>query len=97
MGAVAIPLALVTAVAVADPLNVPLAPVPGALKLTVTPLSGLLLASLTTACSAVANAVFTVALCGVPEFAATLAGSTALFVKLKLAGATTPEAVAVTV
>jgi len=53
-GAVAIPLAFVTAVAVADPTNVPLAPLPGAVNVTVTPLNGLLLASFTVACSAVA-------------------------------------------
>jgi hypothetical protein len=71
--AVATPLLLVTAVAVAELPNFPLAPLPGAVKLTVTPLSGLLLASFTVACSGVANAVLTVALCGVPAVAEMLA------------------------
>src|ERR1700689_2479707 len=60
------PLALVVAVAVADPLKAAPAPVAGAVKVTVTPLIGLLLASFTVACSAVVNALFTMALCGVP-------------------------------
>src|SRR5580698_4337610 len=41
-GAVATPLALVMAVAVADPLKAAVAPLPGAVKVTVTPASGLL-------------------------------------------------------
>src|SRR3981081_3625723 len=53
-------------VTVALPVNVPLAPDTGAAKVTETPLTGLLLASRTVACSAVANALPTVALCGVP-------------------------------
>ena len=73
-GAVAIPLVFVVAVAVADPLKAALAPVAGAVKVTVTPLTGLLLASLTVACSGAENAVFTVALCGVPAVAEMLAG-----------------------
>jgi hypothetical protein len=87
---------LVVAVAVAVPLNVPLAPLAGAVNVTVTPLSGLLPASLTVACSAVVNAVLTVALCGVPAVAVMLAAAPALLVKLKLAGAT-PDTLAVTV
>ena len=63
------PVALVVAVAVADPLKAAPAPVAGALKVTVTPLNGLLLASFTVACSADANAVFTVAVWGVPAVA----------------------------
>jgi hypothetical protein len=56
------PLELVTAVAVDDPLKEAVAPVLGALKVTITPLSRLLLASFTTACNAVPNGVLTVAL-----------------------------------
>ena len=58
-GAEAIPLELVTVVAEMAPLKAALAPVAGALKVTVTPLSGLLLASFTVACSAALNASFT--------------------------------------
>ena len=61
-GAVAMPLAFVVAVVVADPLKVALAPLAGAANVTVTPPNGLLPASFTVACSAVANMVFTVAL-----------------------------------
>ena len=61
-GAVAWPLALVTAVAVAEFPNVALAPLPGAANVTVTPLTALPPESLTVACSAVAKAVLMVAL-----------------------------------
>ena len=94
-GAVATPLLFV--VTIADPPNVPLAPVPGAAKVTLTPLTGLLLASFTVACSAVANAVPIAALCGVPAVAVTPAAGPGLFVRLKLAGVLTPETLAVTV
>ena len=67
MGTVATPLLLV--VTVAEPVKVPLAPLIGAAKVTEAPLTGLLLASFTVACRAVANAVPTVALCGVPAVA----------------------------
>ena len=81
----------------AEPVKVPLAPLVGAAKLTEVPLTGLLLASLTVACSAVANAVPTVALCGVPAVAVMTDAVPALFVRLKLAGVDTPATVAVTV
>src|SRR5258708_222278 len=54
IAAVATPCALVTAV-LTPPANVPLAPLVGAVKVTVTPLTGLLDASLTVSCSCVAN------------------------------------------
>src|SRR5713101_4084403 len=58
------------AVVVAVPFaNVPLAPLPGAVKVTTTPLTGLFRESLTVACSCVTNAVLIVALCGVPAVA----------------------------
>jgi hypothetical protein len=95
-GAVATPLLLVVAVAVADPPNVALAPLPGAVNVTVAPLTGLLLESFTMACSAVANAVLIVALCGVPALAVMLAGGPAVLVKLKLADVDTPDTLAVT-
>ncbi len=94
--AVATPLLLVVAVAVAELPNFPLAPLAGAVNVTNTPLTGLLPASFTDACSAVANAVLTAALCGVPAVAVMLAAVPVLFVRLKLAGVATPETLAVT-
>ena len=94
-GAVATPLPFV--VTLVDPPKVPLAPLPGAANVTVMPLNGCPPESFTVACSAVANAVFTVALCGVPPLAMMLAGVTAVLVKLKLAGVATPDTLAVTV
>ena len=79
------PAEFVVAVAVADPLKAALAPEEGAVKVTIAPLTGLLLASLTVACNAVANAVFTVALCGVPAVAITLAGGPAAIAVLERA------------
>ena len=70
----AIPLLLVTAVAVSDPLNAALAPLPGAVNVTVTPLNKLPPESSTVACKAVANVVPTVVLCSAPIVADTLAG-----------------------
>jgi hypothetical protein len=93
--AVATPVLLVVAVAVAEPPKVPLAPLPGAVNVTTTPLTGLLLASFTVACSVVANAVLTVALCGVPAMAVMLAAVPRLFVRLKVAGVA-PDTLAVT-
>src|SRR5260221_10326920 len=93
VGAVATPLALVVTVALAP--NVPEAPDNGAANVTLTPAIGLLDASLTVACSPVANAVVIAALCGVPAVAVMLAGAPAVLVIEKLAGAT-PLAVAVT-
>ena len=97
VGAVAMPLLLVTAVAVANPLKAALAPLAGAVKVTVTPAIGLLPASRTVACKAVANAVFTAVLCGVPAVAVMEAGGAVVLVRLKLAGVAMPGAVAVTV
>ncbi len=74
--AVATPDALVVAV-VTPPAKVPLAPLVGAANVTVTPLTGLLKESLTVACNCVANAVLTVALCGVPTLAVIVAGTPA--------------------
>jgi hypothetical protein len=88
---------LVIAVAVADPLKLPLAPVPGAVKVTVTPLTALLLASFTVACSPLVNTLFTAVLWPDPALAVTLAGGAVVLVKLKLAGVVTPVTLAVTV
>jgi hypothetical protein len=98
VGAVATPLPFVVAVAVVDPpVNVPLAPLAGAVNVTVTPLSRLLFASLTVAASAVPKLVFTAALCEVPPVAVMLAGVPTVLVRVKLAGVATPDTVAVTV
>jgi len=70
---VATPLAFVVAV-FTPPANVPLAPLPGAVNVTTTPFTGLFAASLTVATNGAANAVLTVALCGVPLVAVMLAG-----------------------
>src|ERR1700687_3751933 len=92
----ATPLAFVTAV-FTPPANVPLAPVcAGAVNVTVTPLTGLLLASFTVACRLVANAALPAALCVVPDVAATLAADPALLVRTKFAGPIAPT-LAVTV
>jgi hypothetical protein len=96
IAAVATPLAFVTAV-FTPPANVPLAPLPGAANVTVTPLTGLFPASFTVACNCTANAVLIVALCGVPVVAVMLAAAPARLVKEKFAGLATPVTVAVTV
>jgi hypothetical protein len=84
-GALAIPLAFVATVMVVVPLlNAPLAPEPGALKVTFTPEIGLFEASLTVTASGLPNAVFTATLCGVvPALAVMELAAPALFVKLK--------------
>jgi hypothetical protein len=93
----ATPLALVVAVVVAVPFaNVPLTPLPGAVNVTSTPLTGLLPESMTVACSGDANAVLIAALCGVPPVAVTLAAAPAVLVSEKFAGVETPETEAVT-
>jgi hypothetical protein len=81
-GAVATPLLFVTAVAAADDPNTALAPVDGAVNVTVTPLRALPPASFTMACKAAANTVLMVALCGVPAVAVMLEGGPAAFVRL---------------
>jgi hypothetical protein len=76
---VATPLLLVVAV-FTPPANVPLAPVAGAVNVTVTPDTGLPPLSFTVATSGAPNAVLIAALCGVPLVAVTLAGDPAVFV-----------------
>jgi hypothetical protein len=65
---VATPEALVTA-EFTPPANVPEAPLPGAVNVTVTPLTGFPFESSTVAARRLANAVFTVAVWGVPPLA----------------------------
>src|SRR5258706_29502 len=69
--AVATPCAFVVAV-FTPPANAPLAPLAGAIKVTVAPFTGLFPESFTVAWNGVANAVLIVALCGVPAVAAIL-------------------------
>ena len=88
------PAASVVAVTELLPLNVALAPLVGAANVTVTFATGFEDASVTFACSAVPNAVFTVALCGVPACAATAWGAV-VFVNANVAGGS-PVTVAVT-
>src|ERR1700732_2479849 len=76
---VATPLPFVVAVVVAVPLaNVPLAPLAGAVKVTITWLTGLFRESFTVAWNAVAKGLLITALCGVPLVGAMLAGEPAL-------------------
>ena len=85
-GAAAMPDAFVATVIVAVLLlNTPEAPEPGAVKVTFTPETGLLLASFTVTARAFANAVLTVADCGVvPAFATIVDAAAGLFVSEKL-------------
>jgi hypothetical protein len=94
--AIATPEVLVVVVYEEPLTNVPLAPVAGAVKVTLTPETGLPLLSCTVACSAVPNAVLIVALCGVPAVAVTLAADPAVLVSEKVAAVVTPATVAVT-
>jgi hypothetical protein len=93
-GAVASPFVFVTATAVADPPNAAPAPVPGAVNVTLTPLTAFAPFK-TRACNAVPNCVFTPALCGVPATALMFTPGTR-FVKKKLAAEPTPLALAET-
>jgi hypothetical protein len=78
-------------------LKVPEAPEPGAVNVTFTPLTGLLLASFTVTASGFANAVLIAADCGVvPAFAVIVVGAPAVFVSEKLT-VVKPVAAAVTV
>ena len=73
-GLVAIPDAFVTSVTEAAPENVALAPLEGALNVTVTPVTGLPDESATSACSGLPKLVPTVVDCGVPLTAEIVAG-----------------------
>ena len=97
-GADATPDAFVVTVIVAVLLlNTPVAPEPGAVKVTLTPDTGLLPASRTVTAGALANAVLMVADCGVvPGFAVIDEGAPALFVSEKFT-VVRPVAAAVTV
>jgi len=92
---VATPLVFVVAV-FAPPANVPLAPLPGAVNVTTTPLTGLFEASVTVATKGAPNAVLIAALCPDPLVTATFAAGPAVFVSEKFAEVA-PVALATTV
>src|SRR5206468_4316381 len=77
------------------PLSVAVAPLAGAWKVTTAPATAAPVPSRTSACSCEANAVPTVAVCGLP--ACTSIVSPPSFVSVKVAGVGTPETLAVTV
>jgi hypothetical protein len=93
---VACPALFVVALAEFEEPNLALGPVAGAVNVTVIPLTGLLLASFTVACSAIEKAVPMVADCGVPPLAVMAAGGPGVLVSEKLADPA-PLALAVTV
>jgi len=99
--AVATPFELVVAVTVeppfVPPVKVPAAPVVGAVKVTVTPLTGLPPLSFTVATRAVGKSKLMVTLCGVPAVAVMLAGGPAVLFSENAAGVATPLTVALTV
>ena len=85
-------------VAVSPPAaKVPLAPLPGVVNVTVTPLTGLPPASFTITASGAANALLIGTICGVPLVAVVLAGGPSVFVSEKFAVAVTPATLALTV
>jgi hypothetical protein len=98
MPADAVPVESVTAVAVVNPLtNIPLAPLAGAVNVTVTFGTGFPSPSFTSACNAVAKLVNTTVVCGVvPVEGAIDPGAPGVFVSAKLAAPVTPVTVAVT-
>ena len=97
-GAAAMPDTLVATVMVAVELeNTPLAPDPGAMKVTLMPEIGLLPESFTVTASGLANAVEIMALCGVvPALAVSELAAPAVLVSAKLT-VVSPAAAAVTV
>jgi hypothetical protein len=94
-GVVAIPDALVVAVAELLPPNVALAPLAGAANVTVTPETGFDNASVTFACSALENVFPVTAFWGVPEMVVMAFGAPAVLVKANVVG-DKPPAEAVT-
>src|SRR6267154_6812321 len=81
---VATPLAFVVAV-FTPPAKVPLAPLPGAVNVTTTPLTGLFPASVTVATNGAPNAVLIDALCPEPLVTTTFAAGPTVFVSEKFA------------
>ena len=77
--------------------KVPLAPLPGAVNVTVAPLTGFPPASLTIAASGAAKALLIAPICGIPLVAVMLAVGPSVFVSEKFAVAVTPVTLAFTV
>ena len=77
--------------------KVPLAPLLGAVNVTVAPLTGFPPASFTIAASGAANAPSIAPICGVPLVAVVLAGGPSVLVSEKFAVAVTPVTLAFTV
>jgi len=77
--------------------KVPLAPVAGAVNVTIAPLTGFWPLSKTVATRGAANAALTAAVCGVPLVATIAAGDPVVLMRVKLAGVGTSGTVAVTV
>jgi hypothetical protein len=96
VGEVATPDPFVVAVFI-PPANVPLAPVAGGVKVTVTPPTGLLPPSTTVATNGAPKAVLMVVLCGVPLVGVIFDGGPVVFVSTKFAGDVPPGTVALTV
>jgi hypothetical protein len=98
VGEVAIPLELVVTMVVVAPAKLAEAPVVGAVKVTLAPLTGLPPLLSTVTCNAVAKAVPTVVVCALPAVAVMLAATgpvvPAVLVRLKLVAVVTPGAVA---
>jgi hypothetical protein len=76
--------------------SVPLAPLPGAVNVTLAPDTALPKLSVTVATKALPNAVFTVVLWPEPDVTAMFAAAPATFVSLKVAAVLTPLAAAFT-
>jgi hypothetical protein len=93
---IATPDALVVAV-LTPPVNVPLAPLVGAVNVTIEPLTALPPESFTVATSGNAKALLITAVCGVPLVAEIVDVVPPVLVSEKLAGVATPGADAVTV
>jgi hypothetical protein len=90
------PTSVVTVDDTPPPAKVPLAPLDGAVNITLTPGTGWPLASLTVTFSGVGSAVLTIERCGVPAFTVIDAASLGSFVSEKLAGVPAPATDAVT-
>ena len=93
---VATPDALVVAV-FAPPAKLPLAPLLGGVKVTVTPFTGVPLAFVTVTTKGAGKGVLMAALCGVPLVAVIFVGGPGVFVNEKLAVPVIPTTLAVTV
>ena len=91
-------MAIVNTLAVVEPpVKVPLGPLPGAVNVTVAPLTRFPPESFTVATSRLAKVVPIAVLCGVPKVVVMVDGAPTRFVRLKLAVADAPGVLATTV